>query len=76
MLDLLRREFPDATDIQVVDISGGCGAMFEVHVRSRQFNGMNRVKQHMTVNNVRLDFICDHSIADRINRCLSLGSEE
>ena len=52
MTETLRREFPKATDIQVIDISGGCGAMFEIHIQTIEFKDMNRVKQHMTVNKV------------------------
>ena len=52
--EILRREFPKAAEIKVMDISGGCGAMFEIHVQSIEFEGMNRVKQHMTVNKVSI----------------------
>lgn len=48
----LKRSFPNATDIMVQDISGGCGAMFEVYVFSNEFKGVARVKQHMAVSQV------------------------
>lgn len=28
------------------DVSGGCGAMFEVYVKDVAFKGINTVKQH------------------------------
>lgn len=31
------------------DISGGCGAMYEIMVESSEFQGMSRVKQHQMV---------------------------
>jgi len=53
--DILKKQFPQANNIQVIDISGGCGAMFEIHIETNEFNGLNKVKQHMIVNNVRID---------------------
>ena len=46
---VLKRSFPKAADIVVQDISGGCGAMFEVYVVSDEFKGVTRVKQHLAV---------------------------
>jgi hypothetical protein len=40
LIDTLRKRFPGATDIQVVDISGGCGSMFEVFVEAGEFKGL------------------------------------
>ncbi|CAG2118527.1 unnamed protein product [Medioppia subpectinata] len=57
--DILRREFPKATEIVVNDISGGCGAMFEIHLKAEEFNGLNTVKQHMKVNDVLKNEIKD-----------------
>lgn len=31
------------------DVSGGCGAMFEVYVKDAEFKGLNTVKQHRIV---------------------------
>lgn len=47
---VLEEKFPTATDIQVEDISGGCGAMYQVHVESEVFKGKRTVQQHMMVN--------------------------
>ena len=50
LIDQLRVKFPKATDIAVVDVSGGCGAMFEVFIEAPDFKGMRVVKQHQLVN--------------------------
>ena len=49
-MEQLRVKFPKATDIAVMDVSGGCGAMFEVYVEAPDFKGMRVVKQHQLVN--------------------------
>ena len=50
LIDQLRVKFPKATDIAVVDVSGGCGAMFEVFIEAPDFKGIRIVKQHQLVN--------------------------
>ncbi|XP_038023080.1 bolA-like protein 3 [Anas acuta] len=47
---VLREKFPRASAIRVVDISGGCGAMYEVHVESEEFREKRMVQQHQMVN--------------------------
>ena len=49
LINILREKFPSATDIAVVDISGGCGSMYEVFVESPDFKGIRIVKQHQMV---------------------------
>lgn len=49
MIEILRATFPNSTDIAVVDISGGCGSMYEVYVESKDFKGMRLVQQHQKV---------------------------
>ena len=49
LVNILKESFPSATDIAVVDISGGCGSMYEVFVESPDFKGMRLVKQHKMV---------------------------
>ncbi|XP_050735071.1 bolA-like protein 3 [Eriocheir sinensis] len=46
---LLRKRFPKATSVEVQDISGGCGAMYEVWVEAADFKGLSRVKQHKLI---------------------------
>jgi len=38
--------------IQLLVVLGGCGAMFDVHIESADFNGKKLVQQHMMVNKV------------------------
>ncbi|CRK98410.1 CLUMA_CG011768, isoform A [Clunio marinus] len=47
--EILRNKFPES-HVKVEDISGGCGAMFEVHIVSNQFKNLSTVKQHQMVN--------------------------
>ncbi|XP_072168843.1 bolA-like protein 3 [Diadema setosum] len=47
---VLQEKFPEATSIEVEDISGGCGAMYQVHVESTEFQGKRTVQQHKMVN--------------------------
>ncbi|KAG0717692.1 BolA-like protein 3 [Chionoecetes opilio] len=46
---LLRKRFPQATAVEVQDISGGCGSMYEVWVEAQDFKGLSRVKQHKLI---------------------------
>ncbi|XP_056177731.1 LOW QUALITY PROTEIN: bolA-like protein 3 [Falco biarmicus] len=47
---VLREKFPRASTIRVVDISGGCGAMYEIHIESEDFKDKRTVQQHQMVN--------------------------
>ena len=49
LIKALVEAFPAATDIAVVDVSGGCGAMYEVFVEAPDFANMRTVKQHQLV---------------------------
>ena len=42
----------NASDVNVEDISGGCGSMYRVEVESPMFSGVSLVKQHRMVNEV------------------------
>lgn len=46
---VLEEKFPNATAINVEDVSGGCGAMFSIHVESSDFRGKRLVAQHRLV---------------------------
>lgn len=50
LINMLRNRFPEAKTIEVVDISGGCGAMYTVYVETKEFNNLRTVKQHQLVN--------------------------
>ncbi|KAG7283717.1 hypothetical protein CRUP_034341 [Coryphaenoides rupestris] len=47
---VLKEKFPLASSLKVVDISGGCGAMYEVHIESNEFKGKRIIQQHQLVN--------------------------
>ncbi|XP_034536663.1 bolA-like protein 3 [Notolabrus celidotus] len=47
---VLKEKFPSAASLKVVDISGGCGAMYEIHIESSEFKGKRTVQQHQLVN--------------------------
>ncbi|CAL1604110.1 unnamed protein product [Knipowitschia caucasica] len=50
IVQILKEKFPLASSLKVVDISGGCGAMFEIHIESSEFKGKRTVQQHQLVN--------------------------
>ncbi|XP_041864089.1 bolA-like protein 3 [Melanotaenia boesemani] len=47
---ILKEKFPLASSLKVLDISGGCGAMYEIHIESSEFKGKRTVQQHQLVN--------------------------
>ncbi|XP_056670681.1 bolA-like protein 3 isoform X2 [Monodelphis domestica] len=47
---VLQEKFPRAAAIRVTDISGGCGAMYEIHIESEEFKDKRTVQQHQMVN--------------------------
>ncbi|XP_040849614.1 bolA-like protein 3 isoform X2 [Ochotona princeps] len=54
---ILKDKFPRATVIQVTDISGGCGAMYEIKIESEEFKEKRTVQQHQMVNQALKDEI-------------------
>lgn len=54
---VLKEKFPLASSLKVVDISGGCGAMYEIHIESSEFKGKRTVQQHQLVNQALKDEI-------------------
>ena len=74
LIGALASAFPAATDIAVVDVSGGCGAMYEVFVEAPDFANMRTVKQHQLVTKALSSQIKDmHGI--RISTAVSTTSE-
>ncbi|XP_040001311.1 bolA-like protein 3 [Xiphias gladius] len=55
--EVLKQKFPLASSLKVVDISGGCGAMYEIHIESSEFKGKRTVQQHQLVNQALKDEI-------------------
>ena len=49
LIGLLRQRFPRATEVAVADVSGGCGAMYEVYVEAPDFKGVRAVRQHQMI---------------------------
>lgn len=48
----------DTSEIELITFIlslGGCGAMFEINVIAPEFKGLNTVKQHRIINEVRMD---------------------
>ncbi|XP_072321229.1 bolA-like protein 3 [Eucyclogobius newberryi] len=50
IVKILQEKFPMASSLKVVDISGGCGAMYEIHIESSEFKGKRTIQQHQLVN--------------------------
>ncbi|XP_078205167.1 bolA-like protein 3 isoform X1 [Callithrix jacchus] len=50
---ILKEKFPQATAIKVTDISGGCGAMYEIKIESEEFKEKRTVQQHQMVNQLQ-----------------------
>lgn len=46
--NILIKRFPKA-NVTVHDVSGGCGAMFEVLVEAKEFSGLSVLKQHKMI---------------------------
>lgn len=44
---------PESLD--VADISGGCGSMFQIQVTSAEFEGLSTIQQHRLVNEILKD---------------------
>jgi len=55
----IREVYPDSTHVQVFDISGGCGASYEVVIVSESFEGMTTLKRHRQVNEALKDMIAE-----------------
>lgn len=43
------------TNVEVTDLSSGCGTMFHIKVASPVFNGKSLIDQHRMVNNSLMD---------------------
>ena len=45
------------SQLDVADISGGCGSMYAINITSAKFKGLSIVKQHKLVNEILKDEI-------------------
>ncbi|XP_070201405.1 uncharacterized protein [Littorina saxatilis] len=52
LIEKLRSRFPGAKSVEVSDISGGCGAMYQISIEAEEFRGKKTVQQHRLVNEV------------------------
>nr|XP_033339763.1 bolA-like protein 3 isoform X2 [Megalopta genalis] len=59
MKQILKNKFPNAKLIEVNDVSGGCGAMFEINVVAIEFQGLNTMMQHRMINEALKEEIKD-----------------
>jgi stress-induced morphogen len=59
--ELLRRAFPDATELSVADRTGG-GDHFQVTVASPRFAGLSLVEQHRLVYDALAEPLSDGTI--------------
>lgn len=53
--DIIKQELEEAlrpTRLQVDDVSGGCGSMFNIEIASPEFKGKSQVKQQRMVNSI------------------------
>ncbi|KAF2071459.1 hypothetical protein CYY_007212 [Polysphondylium violaceum] len=56
----LKETFKDEKDkITIEDLSGGCGAKFQIIIGSDQFTGLGLLERHRLVNNLISDFMND-----------------
>ncbi|KAK0530783.1 hypothetical protein OC834_003182 [Tilletia horrida] len=56
IIDILTQRFKPK-QIQVADISGGCGSFYAITLSSKDFNGLSTIKQHRLVNQELKDVI-------------------
>lgn len=54
---LILQDLFSPKNLQVKDVSGGCGSMFAILVESEKFQGIPMIKQHRLVNEVLKDEI-------------------
>ncbi|GJQ74551.1 hypothetical protein Trydic_g21414 [Trypoxylus dichotomus] len=49
LCSILQRSFPNAINVTVTDMSGGCGKLFKIFVECEHFRGLSILKQHRAV---------------------------
>ncbi|XP_076470406.1 bolA-like protein 3 [Babylonia areolata] len=50
IVEKLKSKFPGAKVIEVSDVSGGCGAMYQISIEAEEFKGKRTMQQHRLVN--------------------------
>jgi stress-induced morphogen len=71
---LLREAFPDASELEVVDRTGG-GDHFQVVVASPRFTGLSLVEQHRLVYDALADPLADGTIHELRIKTTSIQNE-
>ncbi|XP_021113955.1 bolA-like protein 3 isoform X7 [Heterocephalus glaber] len=66
---VLRENFPRATAIKVTDISGGCGAMYEIKIESEEFKEKRTVQQHQMVNQAGFELLSSSDPPASASQC-------
>ncbi|KAJ1360752.1 hypothetical protein KIN20_019802 [Parelaphostrongylus tenuis] len=59
MTQLLKDKIAGVTDVEVNDVSSGCGSMYSVFVESTSFKGLSKVAQHKMITGILKDEIKD-----------------
>uniref|UniRef100_A0A914CG83 BolA-like protein 3 n=1 Tax=Acrobeloides nanus TaxID=290746 RepID=A0A914CG83_9BILA len=57
LAEKLMKHFSPGSQVKVVDVSGGCGSMYQIQVTSSDFKGKLKVQQHRMVNDAIRDDI-------------------
>ncbi|XP_026570891.1 bolA-like protein 3 isoform X1 [Pseudonaja textilis] len=69
----LQEKFPQAVVIKVVDISGGCGAMYEIHIESEEFKEKRTIQQHQMVNQLFTMPPSSRLLVKKLKQCMDCG---
>ncbi|XGW23256.1 hypothetical protein V3C99_005471 [Haemonchus contortus] len=59
MAKMLQEKIDGVTQVEVNDVSSGCGSMYSVFVESKAFKGLTRVAQHKLVTGILKNEIRD-----------------
>ncbi|KAK6725671.1 hypothetical protein RB195_004159 [Necator americanus] len=59
MAQLLKEKISGVKEVEVNDVSSGCGSMFTVFVESSAFKGLTKVAQHKIITGILKDEIKD-----------------
>ena len=71
LADMLKKRFIKSKQIEVVDISGGCGSMYAIYVETSEFKNMRTVRQHQLVTEVLKKEIKDNMHGVRIQTAVA-----
>lgn len=49
---LIKTNLKEVSKLEIIDISGGCGASFSINVSSSDFKGKSIIQQHRMINDI------------------------